>query len=145
MDWIGNFRFHWMEIVIYRSFKYLPLVILGVDSQIILVIAIIATLVGHLNHANLNWDYGIFRYVFNSPRFHIWHHDTILHGKHGQNFAIVFSLWDWLFGTAYYPSEKDQPETLGFGDINLFPQGLPARLLYPLSKFRFSSNKTSKK
>ena len=29
MDWIGNFRFHWMEILIYRTFKYLPLIILG--------------------------------------------------------------------------------------------------------------------
>ena len=133
MDWIGSFRFHWMEIIIYRTFKYVPLVILGVNPQIILTIAIIATLIGHLNHANLKWDYGIFRYVLNSPRFHVWHHDVILQGQHGQNFAIVLSTWDWLFSTAYYPADIEQPDSLGFEDIDKFPKGLIGRLFYPLS------------
>jgi sterol desaturase/sphingolipid hydroxylase (fatty acid hydroxylase superfamily) len=136
LDWIGNFRFHWMEIVIYRVFKYFPLIILGVDSQIILTIAIVATLIGDLNHANFKTDYGIFRYILNSPRFHVWHHDVILQGQHGQNFAIVFSFWDWIFGTAYYPSEKDQPDRLGFEDMAVYPQNVLQRLVYPLSKKR---------
>jgi sterol desaturase/sphingolipid hydroxylase (fatty acid hydroxylase superfamily) len=146
MDWIGNFRFHWMEILIYKSIKYLPLVILGVKPQIILTIAIVATLIGHLNHANLKIDYGIFKFVLNSPRFHIWHHDVILQGQHGQNFAIVLSTWDWLFGTAYYPSDIEQPDSLGFENIDKFPKGLIGRLLYPLSIMRyFSSSQRAKK
>ena len=32
LDWIGNFRFHWMEVVIYKSLTYFPLVVLGVVS-----------------------------------------------------------------------------------------------------------------
>jgi sterol desaturase/sphingolipid hydroxylase (fatty acid hydroxylase superfamily) len=141
LDWIGNFRFHWMEIIIYRSFKYFPLIVLGIDSQVILMIAIIGTLIGHLNHANLKMDYGLLRYIFNSPRFHVWHHDRILHGQNGQNFAIVFSTWDWLFGTAYYPRDREQPVSLGFKDIDVFPRSLAGRLFYPLSKFKFSSKK----
>ena len=139
LDWIGNFRFHWMEIIIYKSIKYFPLIVLGVNPQIILTIAIIATLIGNLNHANLKIDYGIFRYILNSPRFHVWHHDVILQGQHGQNFAIVLSTWDWLFGTAYYPSEREQPESLGFEDIEKFPRGLIGRLLYPLSNLKIFS------
>ncbi len=139
LDWIGNFRFHWMEIIIYKSIKYFPLIVLGVNPQIILTIAIIATLIGNLNHANLKIDYGIFRYILNSPRFHVWHHDVILQGQHGQNFAIVLSTWDWLFGTAYYPSDKEQPESLGFEDIEKFPRGLIGRLLYPLSNLKIFS------
>ncbi len=131
MDWIGNFRFHWMEIVIYKSFKYIPLIILGVDSQVIFLIAVVATLIGHLNHANIRVDWGILRYIFNSPRLHIWHHDREMHYKHGQNFAIVFSLWDWLFGTIYYPESHEAPEKLGFHDIDKFPRSLYARLIYP--------------
>ncbi|CAM2069317.1 Sterol desaturase family protein [Sulfidibacter corallicola] len=130
MDWIGNFRFHWMEIVVYRSLSYFPLVVLGVDGGVILTIAVIATLIGHLNHANLNWTYGPLGYIFNSPRFHIWHHDVIPHGGHGKNFAIVFSIWDWLFGTAYRPA-AEQPDELGFDDLDRFPESLPRRLLYP--------------
>lgn len=136
LDWIGNFRFHWMEIFIYRSVKYFPLVILGVKGEVILSIAVVATLIGHLNHANVKTDYGILRYILNSPRFHVWHHDKILHGRYGQNFAIVFSTWDWIFKTAFYPDEKDQPETLGFENIEKFPRGLLSRLFYPLTKQR---------
>lgn len=134
LDWIGNFRFHWMEIIIYRTVKYIPLIVLGVDSGIILAIAIIATLIGHLNHSNLKMDYGVLRYIFNSPRFHVWHHDMILQGQHGQNFAIVFSIWDWIFGTAYYPSDREQPESLGFEMIEKFPKSLLRRLFYPIIK-----------
>jgi sterol desaturase/sphingolipid hydroxylase (fatty acid hydroxylase superfamily) len=134
LDWIGNFRFHWMEIIIYRTVKYFPLVILGVRSDIILTIAVVATLIGHLNHSNLKTDYGIFRYILNSPRFHVWHHDLIVQGKHGQNFAIVFSIWDWIFGTAFYPANREQPASLGFERIDKFPKTIAKRLLYPLIK-----------
>jgi sterol desaturase/sphingolipid hydroxylase (fatty acid hydroxylase superfamily) len=134
LDWIGNFRFHWMEIIIYRAVKYFPLIILGVSNEIILTIAIVATLIGHLNHSNLKMDYGIFRYILNSPRFHVWHHDVILQGQHGQNFAIVFSIWDWIFNTVYYPSDREQPESLGFEMIEKFPKGLLKRFFYPITR-----------
>ena len=134
MDWIGNFRFHLMEILIYRAVKYFPLVVLGVNSEVIFSIALVATLVGHLNHSNLKLDYGIFRYILNSPRFHVWHHDEILHGKHGQNFAIVFSTWDWIFKTSYYPSDIEQPKSLGFENLEKFPKSLLKRLFYPITR-----------
>ena len=132
LDWIGNMRFHWMEVVVYKSLTYLPLVVLGIDGRVILWVAIFGTLVGHLNHANLPWDWGPLRFLFNSPRFHVWHHDVVQHGRGGQNFAVVFSLWDWLFGTAYSPTDRVQPERLGFADDAAFPQKLLPRLLYPL-------------
>jgi sterol desaturase/sphingolipid hydroxylase (fatty acid hydroxylase superfamily) len=131
LDWIGNFRFHWMEIIIYQAINYFPLVILGVNPQIILWIAIISTLIGHLNHANIRMDYGILRYIFNSPRLHVWHHDSIPQGKHGVNYGVIFSLWDWIFGTAYYPKEKDHPDSLGFEGLEHFPTSLWQRLTYP--------------
>ena len=53
LDWIGNMRFHWMEIVVYKSITYLPLVVLGVDNRVILWVAVTGTLIGHLNHSNL--------------------------------------------------------------------------------------------
>lgn len=131
LDWIGNMRFHWMEIAVYHSLTYLPLMLLGVESRVILWIAIFTTLIGHLNHSNLNLDWGIFRYVLNSPRLHAWHHDYALHQPHGQNFGVVFSFWDFLFGTAYLP-HKGQPARLGFTGMEGFPNGLVSRLLYPI-------------
>ena len=43
---IGNFRFYWAEIVVYKTLSYLPLVILGINSTVILIIGIIWTLAG---------------------------------------------------------------------------------------------------
>lgn len=134
LDWIGNMRFHWMEIVVYKSLTYLPLVVLGIDGDVMLWVAIVGTLIGHLNHANVKLDWGRLRYILNSPRLHVWHHDKILHGKYGQNFAIIFSAWDWLFGTVYLPVDEEQPSQLGFATMELFPRGLLGRLCYPLGK-----------
>ena len=119
-----------MGIVIYRGLTYLPLIVLGVNSAVILWIAVFTTLIGHLNHANLKLDWGPFWYVLNSPRLHVWHHDVVNHQKHGQNFGVVFCLWDFLFGTAYFPKEE-QPGRLGFENMEEFPTPLLSRLVYP--------------
>lgn len=134
LDWIGNFRFHWFEVVFYKSLTYLPLVALGVDRRVILWIAVLSTLIGHLNHANLRADWGPLRWIFNSPRMHAWHHDAIPRGGHGKNFAIIFSAWDWIFGTAFLPGAPDQPEQLGFAGIEHFPRGFLSRMAYPLTR-----------
>lgn len=140
MDWIGSFRFHWMESVIYQGLTYLPLVVLGVDPMVILLVAIAATLIGELNHSNLDITWGPLRYVLNSPRMHVWHHDakTPPGRPFGANFGISLSLWDWLFGTAHWPdratSPSQQPERFGFAGIEDFPRGLLPRLVYPLSR-----------
>jgi sterol desaturase/sphingolipid hydroxylase (fatty acid hydroxylase superfamily) len=133
LDWIGNFRFHWMEIVVYRSLTYFPLALLGIDGRILLANAVIGTLIGHLNHSNLRLDYGPLRYVLNSPRFHVWHHDRILRGTNGTNFAIVLSVWDWIFKTAYLPTDREQPDELGFDGDDRFPTSLIGRITYPVS------------
>ena len=58
LDWIGNIRFHWMEIVVYKSLPYFPLLVLGIDGQVVLWLAIFSTLIGHLNHSNLKIGWG---------------------------------------------------------------------------------------
>jgi sterol desaturase/sphingolipid hydroxylase (fatty acid hydroxylase superfamily) len=134
LDWIGSFRFHWIEVVVYKSISYFPLVVLGVRPDVILAVAVFGTLIGHLNHSNLAIDWGPLRFVLNSPRMHVWHHDVIPGGKHGQNFGIVLSVWDWLFGTAYMPN-AGQPENLGFEGQEAYPRSLTGRLFYPLSRW----------
>jgi sterol desaturase/sphingolipid hydroxylase (fatty acid hydroxylase superfamily) len=131
MDWIGNFRFHWGEILLYRLVKYLPLAILGASWQAILVVAVISTTIGHINHSNLNISWGPIRYLLNSPRMHIWHHEKELRGKAGVNFAVVFSLWDWMFRTAYMPREALQPEALGFEGMEKVPTDVVRRFFVP--------------
>ena len=133
MDWIGNFRFHWMEIIVYRSLTWLPLVVLGVDYRVIIPMAAVTTLIGDLNHSNIKISWGPLVYLINSSRMHIWHHDKVCHFKYGQNFAIVFSCWDWIFKTAYLPKDVEQPKQLGFNGMEKFPLQNPLKyMLWPL-------------
>ena len=132
MDWIGNFRFHWGEILLYKSIKYIPLAILGARWETILIAAVIATLIGNLNHSNLNISWGPLRYVLNSPRMHIWHHDKNPDRPAGVNFGVVFSVWDWIFGTAYMPRDARQPTALGFRNMSKVPSSLLYRFFAPM-------------
>jgi len=131
MDWIGNFRFHWAELIVYKTVKYLPVAVLGARWEAMLAVAVISTTIGHLNHSNLNISWGPLRYIINSPRMHIWHHDKKLRGTAGVNFAVVFSLWDWLFGTAYMPRQALQPVEIGFQGMERTPSSLWRRFLVP--------------
>ena len=131
MDWIGNFRFHWGETLVYSMVKHLPLAVLGARAEALLIVSVCATMIGHLNHANLNISWGPLRYILNSPRMHIWHHEKELRGSAGVNFAVVLSLWDWLFRTAYMPKEALQPEALGYDGMARVSSSLVARFFFP--------------
>jgi sterol desaturase/sphingolipid hydroxylase (fatty acid hydroxylase superfamily) len=133
MDWIGNFRFHWTEIILYHTIKYLPLLVLGAEARAVLIAAAIATAIGHLNHSNLAITWGPLRYVLNSPRMHIWHHDIQVRDNAGVNFAVVFSLWDWVFRTAYMP-EKGMPGEIGFKGEKKIPANLLWRFFLPFAE-----------
>lgn len=85
---------------------------------------------GHLNHANLDWGHGWWRYVLNSPRMHLWHHDT--ESARARNFGIIFSLWDWVFGTAHLPDHP--PRRVGFHGQEALPPDFFRRSLWPLTR-----------
>ena len=136
MGFAAHLRYHWMEPVVYKSILYIPLAIIGgFDAQDVAIVHFFALAVGHLNHANLGWDYGILKYVFNNPKMHIWHHAKELpnHVRYGVNFGLTLSLWDYIFKTDYVPHNGRDIE-LGFkGDEN-FPKDFLSQELYPLKK-----------
>ena len=131
LDWLTAFRAHWAEIVIYQAVIYVPLVILGVNEGVVFAIIVVSLLIQELIHANLRWDWGPLRYILNSPRLHAWHHSVEMHGATGQNFAINLTIWDWLFGTVYWPRDGRVPAELGFEGIKQYPTGVWGRLWSP--------------
>jgi sterol desaturase/sphingolipid hydroxylase (fatty acid hydroxylase superfamily) len=136
LDWATAFRSHWGELIIYKTLLYVPLVVLGVSDSVIFAILVCALLIQELSHANLKWDWGPLRVVVNSPRFHAWHHDVELHGRGGQNFGVSLVIWDWLFGTAYWPKNIEAPARFGLAEEGRFPKRLWQRLCYPFVRPR---------
>jgi sterol desaturase/sphingolipid hydroxylase (fatty acid hydroxylase superfamily) len=135
MDFVGNFRFHWMEIVVYKTLQWLPLAYLGAPGEVLLPVAVFTTLWGDFNHSNLNLSLGPLGRVFNNPRMHLWHHDASDEGGVAKNFGIVFSLWDYLFRTAYWPRDRS-PERLGYPGDESMPPGLLGELIWPVARGR---------
>jgi sterol desaturase/sphingolipid hydroxylase (fatty acid hydroxylase superfamily) len=133
MDFLANFRFHWAELVVYRTLLWLPLAFLGGDAGPLFAAAVFATFWGHLNHSNLRVALGPLAYVFNSPRMHMWHHDRSDEGGTSKNFGVVLSLWDWIFGTAYWPRER-APSELGYAGEEELPRDVLRQELFPITR-----------
>lgn len=136
MGFAAHLRYHWMEPIVYKSILYIPIAIIGgFDAQDVAIVHFFALIVGHLNHANLGWDYGVFKYIFNNPKMHIWHHAKQLpdHVRYGVNYGLTLSLWDYLFKTDYVPHSGKDIE-LGFENDEEFPTDFLGQELYPLSK-----------
>ena len=136
MGFAAHLRYHWMEPVVYKSLLYIPLALIGgFGVEDVAIVHFFALAVGHLNHANLGWDYGLLKYILNNPKMHIWHHAKKLPAnvKFGVNFGLSLSIWDYLFRTDYIPSSGRDIE-LGFPGDEDFPQDFIGQELYPLGK-----------
>lgn len=134
MGFAAHLRYHWMEPVVYKSLLYIPLAMIGgFEASHVAIVHFFALTVGHLNHANLGWDYGILKYLFNNPKMHIWHHAKKIPAsvRYGVNFGLTLSVWDYLFGTNHIPQDGRDIE-LGFDGDETFPKSFLAQELYPL-------------
>jgi sterol desaturase/sphingolipid hydroxylase (fatty acid hydroxylase superfamily) len=100
--------------------------LIGVPPGQFLMIVIATRMLESLQHANVRLSFGaIGERLLVSPRFHRLHH-AIGDGHEGQyrgvNFAVLFPVWDALFGTAdfsarYQPTGvRDQLAGRDYGD-----------------------------
>ena len=123
MSFPAHFRFHWMENILYKPLKTLAIMLLGgFEPEQAYVVHFITITIGHINHSNLNITWGPLKYIFNNPVMHLYHHAYKLpdHKKHGVNYGISLSLWDYIFKTHYIP-EIDKNLKLGFKGDDKIP------------------------
>ncbi len=136
MGFAAHLRYHWMENVFYTPMKYIMMMLIGnFNPQDAFIVYYISIAIGHLNHANLNVSYGPFKYIFNNPKMHIWHHARFLPKEHskGVNFGISLSIWDYIFRTAYIPKDGKKIK-LGFDNLDKFPKQFSKQIIYPIGK-----------
>ena len=128
----SHFRYHWMENVLYKPTKLATIALFaGVEPQMAVVVHMGALLLGHLNHANIQLNWGPLRYIFNSPTMHLLHHSKSHLAEGGVNFGLSLSCWDYLFGTAVPPTISGEL-VLGFeGDTDV-PSDIWKQFQYPL-------------
>jgi sterol desaturase/sphingolipid hydroxylase (fatty acid hydroxylase superfamily) len=135
MGFAAHLRYHWMENIFYKPLKVFAVMLLGgFEPEQAYIVHFIAITIGHINHANVKITWGPFKYIFNNPVMHLYHHSYVLpEGKYGVNFGISLSLWDYIFKTNYIPEESGTIE-LGFpGDEN-FPSDFINQEIYGFMK-----------
>jgi sterol desaturase/sphingolipid hydroxylase (fatty acid hydroxylase superfamily) len=105
-----NNNHHILEDLFRLPFVTLPLTLLQFDPGYVPAIAL--ALIGVqpiFEHACTRVHLGPLRYVFGDPRFHRIHHS--LERRHWHvNFGSFTTIWDSLFGTAFFPTKGEWPE-----------------------------------
>ncbi len=123
MGFAAHLRYHWMENILYKPLKTLAIVLVGgFEPEQAYIIHFIAISIGHFNHANLNITWGPLKYILNNPVMHLYHHAYALpkNKKHGVNYGISLSIWDYVFKTNYIPAPNKNLE-IGFKGDDKIP------------------------
>ncbi len=112
--WSDN-RNHLLDDVLRDSVLVLVALLVGVPPGQFVAVVALTQLLESLSHANVRLSFGRWggRWLV-SPQFHRLHHSIgIGHESHGagtlggHNFAVLFPMWDRLFGTARYDDRYD--------------------------------------
>ncbi|MCH8622426.1 sterol desaturase family protein [Undibacterium sp. TS12] len=110
--WSDN-RNHLLDDFIRDIYMGLIAIAIGVEPRQYVMLVMASQMLQSLQHANVRIHFGrIGEYLLVSPRFHRTHHAIGIghetRGKGtlgGHNFAVLFPIWDVLFGTALFSKE----------------------------------------
>jgi len=112
VDWLSNERFHPVEMFLTHAFFFVPLVALGFPGRVIVWATQIRRFHSIYEHTNMRIDYGPVHRFFVSPMLHRWHHSSDA-AWIDTNYANIFALFDWMFGTLKLPTAAPPAGTFG--------------------------------
>ncbi len=131
VDWLSGIRSHGFEILINQTIEFLPIVLLGASPQVAVIKGLISGAWGMYIHSNIDIKSGILQYIINGPEMHRLHH-AIGKGRN-KNFSTKFAIWDWIFGTSYFPKDEKASE---YGLKTFFPENYFEQFIFAFRKFK---------
>ena len=114
-------RFHPIEVFIGECLAYLLLRLLGFDIGTLIVVYLVTNFLGETQHSQIPWKFGPLYRIIVTPSFHEFHHSPDRR-FHDRNFGGLFSMWDYLFGTAV-PDGSPRPAKFGLPDVKVTSLG----------------------
>ncbi len=102
-------RHHPVNSVFRITATLTAIVVTGAPLGMVMLYQTLSAMMSQINHANIKLPELIERplsYILATPMFHKFHH----HYKAPEtdsNFGNIFSIWDWIFGTAKLPKNQD--------------------------------------
>ncbi len=106
-----NSYHHWTDPIFGTLLAAIPMgVLIGMDTPTFAVLAFLISVQGAFIHSNTRIHLGVANRVLVDNRLHRIHHSV--EDRHfDKNFGERSSLWDQLFGTAYFPRSDEWPQT----------------------------------
>ena len=99
MTVLTNYRRHPVDELFMRLISFWVFVVTGNAVMTWALLDVSVNVILLLQHSGLTWTYGKGERVFISPRMHGLHHSTDP-AHFNRNFGMLFSIWDYMFGTA---------------------------------------------
>ena len=81
----------------------LPLLFLGINLNAAFLVVFAVTVQLLLQHSNVDYRAGVFRYLIAVNEVHRLHHLRNKEGQDGVNYALFFNVWDMLLGRFRLP------------------------------------------
>ncbi len=94
-------RSHPLDLAFADFIVIIPMALMGVPIEQLLIISLLRSMLGKLQHSMINWDFGVIgKYIIMSPVAHRIHHSP--YPEHwDKHYGHTFIFWDRLFGTYY--------------------------------------------
>lgn len=122
IDWLSGARSHSLEILINQTVEFAPIILLGAAPEVAIYKGMISAIWGMFIHSNIDVRLGKLQYFINGPEMHRWHHSDDGGKEYQNNFSTKLAVWDWLFGTAFFPDpEIRKPQRFGLSDTPDYP------------------------
>ena len=135
VDFIAGSRSNALEIIINQTIEFAPIIILlGPNSPVVPIKLMLDAVFGMFIHANIDVKLGKFKYFLNSPELHQWHHANYQEVFHA-NFSTKFAMWDYMFGTVYFPDHKPGNERENWGLYYDFPRDYFLQHAFSVKRF----------
>lgn len=128
--WLNAARFHPLDTAASYAAATAPLVLLGAPAEILLLYTTWVAVHGLFQHANIHVRLGPLNYVFSMAELHRWHHSKVL-AEANANYGNNIILFDLIFGTFFWPRDRDASATVGLHDMDAFPQDYVGQLASP--------------
>ena len=124
---LSKFRVHWVDMTVFGTVKALPLMMLG-HLDYIWMPYLPLMLLQVFSHFDIDFHYGpvLGRYLV-SPRYHRVHHSADP-AQQNTNFGIIFSCWDYIFGTAN--ADLTRPAAFGLREVKV-PDSFARQFFFP--------------
>lgn len=141
ITFMNAYRVHPVDAMFRRYVPLFFLALLGISIEALAISMIFSTVLATVTHMNVNLRHGWLNYFIATNELHRWHHSKKY--NEAKNFAL-FTLWDHVFGTYYWPRDRDMPEETGLGDETNYPiHNYWQMLLIPFRWHKLDSKNTT--